>query len=88
MKRYGEGDFFDWHFDNSGPSVATRQFIALWYLNEVEEGGSTDFAYFDSVKPETGKLVFFPAGWTHQHRGAPVIKGEKFVITAWLSTKV
>lgn len=88
IKCYGPGDFFNWHCDASHSETVDRQYIAMWYLNTVKLGGCTEFRHFDrSILPEMGKLVFFPAGWTHEHRGAPPISGRKLVITAWLSVK-
>ena len=57
----------------------------MTYLNNVEEGGTTDFLYYDlSIKPEIGKTLIWPAEWTHAHRGDIVNKGLKYIITGWL----
>jgi hypothetical protein len=45
-----------------------------------------EFKHLDhSEKPETGKLLFFPAGYTHYHRASPELKGQKYIITGWLT---
>ncbi len=85
LQRYREGEYYDWHIDGGSHQFAERQLVALWYLNDVEQGGSTDFKFQDiSVTPETGKLVLFPPFWTHEHRAAPVTKGVKYIATTWL----
>jgi Rps23 Pro-64 3,4-dihydroxylase Tpa1-like proline 4-hydroxylase len=88
IKRYVPGDFFDWHADNNDLSVCARQYIAIFYLNDVKNGGETEFKHFDrAIKPKAGKVVFFPAGWTHEHRGVSPIGQNKYVVTVWLSLK-
>jgi hypothetical protein len=57
----------------------------LWYLNDVEEGGETDFPDINiKVKPETGKLVLFPATWDFPHCGKMPISSNKYIVTGWL----
>lgn len=61
-----------------------RVITFLWYLNTIEEGGETEFWNTYKVKPETGKLLFFPATWTYPHRGMIPISDNKYIITGWL----
>ena len=56
----------------------------LWYLNDIEEGGETEFWSSYRIKPEAGKLVFFPATWTYPHRGMIPISHDKYIITGWI----
>lgn len=56
----------------------------LWYLNDVEEGGETEFWNTHRVKPETGKLLLFPATWTYPHRGMMPISNDKYIMTGWI----
>jgi hypothetical protein len=86
VRRYDEDEFYDWHTDGGKWHYALRQLVFLWYLNDVEEGGCTEFAYQDvNVKPEKGKLAIFPPFWTHKHRGGRVLSGPKYVATTWIS---
>jgi hypothetical protein len=62
--------------------------IAVWtvYLNDIEEGGETEFLYqLKRIKPKKGTLCIFPAGYTHVHRGNTPFSGEKYIMTGWLS---
>ena len=80
----GDG-FHNWHFDNCGPENHQRILVFILYLNDVEDGGETEFLYIPKrVKPEAGKLVIFPAGFTHSHRGNPPITNTKYILTGWL----
>ncbi len=61
-----------------------RVITFLWYLNAVTEGGETEFWATHRIKPEAGKLLFFPATWTYPHRGMMPISNDKYIITGWI----
>ena len=61
-----------------------RVITFIWYLNNVEEGGETEFWKDYNIKPTTGKLVLFPASWTFPHRGKMPISDDKYIITGWI----
>ena len=56
----------------------------LFYLNTVDEGGETEFWGEYKIKPESGKLMLFPASWVYPHRGMMPISNNKYIITGWL----
>jgi hypothetical protein len=64
-----------------------RAVTFLWYLNTIEEGGETEFWGNYEVKPEKGKLIFFPASWAYPHRGKMPISSDKYIITNWFYVK-
>lgn len=73
-----------WHCEAGNLETSPRMIAYTAYMNDVEEGGETEYLYQGiKVKPEMGKLVFWPAGWTHPHRGNPIYKGYKYIITGW-----
>lgn len=90
VKKYSDkNDHFNWHVDNqvNTPSWlhSSRLLVMMFYLNDVEEGGTTDFMHQDvSLKPTKGSLVIFPASWMYVHRGSPPLSGEKFILNMWL----
>jgi hypothetical protein len=74
-----------WHCENSSQIVKGRFLTWILYLNDVDEGGETEFIHLsERVKPKTGRLVIFPAGWTHTHRGNPPLSNIKYIATGWL----
>ena len=81
--RPGEG-YHAWHFENNG-DVPYRKLVTMLYLNSVTEGGETEFLYQKRrIKPQQGRLVIFPAGFTHTHRGNPPLSGDKYILTSWV----
>jgi len=81
----GEG-YYHWHHDFTGDIInGTRKITFIWYLNTVESGGETEFIDGTKIKPEEGKLIFFPSTWDFVHRGIMPPKGVvKYLCTGWL----
>ena len=62
--------------------------VLAWtlYLNDVEDGGETYYTYYDlKVKSKQGRLVIFPAYWTHAHKGIVSKTETKYIATGWFS---
>jgi hypothetical protein len=78
--RYIYHDDFKMDFDSKMGRVITF----LWYLNDIEVGGETVFQGKYKIKPETGKLILFPASWTYPHCGKMPISDNKYIITGWI----
>lgn len=80
----GEG-YHVWHSENTGPSATRRVLGSMLYLNDDFEGGETEFLYQSRrVTPKTGRVVIWPAHFTHVHRGNPPLSNEKFIATGWI----
>lgn len=78
------GGFHAWHYENGSLLSASRSFVVQLYLNTIAEGGETEFLYVNKrVKAKQGRLIIFPAGYTHTHRGNPPIGQDKYIITSW-----
>ncbi len=92
---------FDWFHPNSSYWAAEnkrggqRSYTAMVFLNEVEEGGTTDFPSLGlSITPKPGVLLAWnnataqgaPNEWV-LHAGMPVIRGVKYIITKWYRTR-
>ncbi len=82
IQKYIKGDgFYKWHNDFTIASEKSCRIVTfIFYLNDVEEGGETYF-YNGKIKPETGKLLLFPATWTYNHKGNMPISNDKYIIT-------
>ena len=78
-----------WHIEhNKGFENEPRAFVYSIFLNDVEEGGETEFLHFSKrVKPKTGRIVIWPAGFPYLHRGNPPLSGEKYLLTSWMTLK-
>ena len=73
-----------WHGEISSLQTASRIVAYTLYLNDVEKDGETEFLYQGvKIKPEAGKLIFFPGIYTHPHRGNPIYEGVKYLVTGW-----
>jgi|SRR5210317_491690 len=75
-----------WHIEHGkGHANEPRAFVFSIYLNDVEEGGETEFLHFSKrTKPKTGRIVIWPAGFPYVHRGNPPLSGEKYILTSWM----
>ena len=61
-----------------------RAFITMFYCNDVEKGGETEWKYFDiKVKPKKGSVVVFPADWAWLHKGNMPISDDKYICNVW-----
>jgi hypothetical protein len=78
------GGYHVWHYESGDRGYSHRLLTWILYLNDVHEGGETEFLYQHMrVKPEQGTLVIWPAAFTHTHRGNPPLSNEKYIVTGW-----
>ena len=74
-----------WHCEHASRDTGQRALLAMVYLNNVDQGGETEFLYQSRrIEARTGRVMFCPAGYTHTHRGNPPLSGDKYAITTWL----
>lgn len=86
IKRYfvEGGDQFQPHFD-SLDHTSNRYLVFLWYLNDVLEGGETDFPDLGlRVGARAGRLLVFPPYWMFQHAGLPAKSNDKYILSTYL----
>ena len=86
IQKYNSGDHFSQlHSERTSIDAIHRLFAFMTYLNNVDDGGTTNFEYYDiKVKPEIGKTLIWPAEWTHAHTGSVLKSGTKYIITGWI----
>lgn len=101
-QRYLPGEFFNDHFDyfdkNMGSiykqvigSLGQRNWTLMLYLNDVVEGGETDFPKLGlKFKPKRGRAIIWrntnrdgSVNPNTLHAGRPPISGTKYIITKW-----
>ena len=88
MHRYipPQESFQVWHADWGpwGGSPTHRMVVGMLYLNDVHEGGETEFYHQElSIQPTRGTIVVWPAYFTHAHRGNPPISNTKYIVNKW-----
>jgi prolyl 4-hydroxylase len=73
------------HCENTGmKDHQDRVFAWMLYLNDIEEGGETEFIYQNfKTTPKAGNFYIWPAGPTHMHRGVVAPKEKKYFLTGW-----
>ena len=86
MGKYLPGDHFSrMHTERGNLATSHRVFAWMTYLNDVEDGGETNFSHYGiRIKPEIGKTLIWPAEWTHAHAGEVLNSGVKYIITGWM----
>lgn len=79
-----------WHIEHGkGLEYGARAFVFSIYLNDVEEGGETEFLHFSKrVKPKKGRIVIWPAAFPYLHRGNSPLSGEKYILTSWMTVRI
>ena len=87
IQHYSPGQgFYDWHTERCCPLnlEATRHLVFMTYLNDVTDGGETEWYYQKfKVQPRKGLTVIWPADWTHTHRGITSSTQDKYILTGW-----
>ena len=74
-----------WHCEDGSISFSRRTGVYILYLNDVEEGGETEFLYHSKrIAPKKGRLIVFPPNYPWTHRGNPPLSGAKYIMTGWL----
>jgi len=80
-----KGGYHIWHAENSDVAACKRLLVFTVYLNDVKEGGETEFLYLSRrVKAKAGTICIFPSSFTHTHRGNPPLSNTKYIITGWV----
>ena len=80
------GGYKRWHNERSEHQTHQRNLVFMTYLNDVPDGGGTEFAYYPDVKinAKKGLSLLWPPDFTHTHRGI-VSQHEKYIATGWFN---
>lgn len=89
IQKYKKNEaYFGWHTERekSNDKFGKRLLTFMTYLNDVKEGGQTEWFHQKlKIKPEIGLTVIWPVDWMFLHKGIVAKKEEKFIITGWFS---
>lgn len=90
MKKYEstrpDPDRFPPHIDAYDVDTSVRLLGFIWYLNDVAEGGETEFPELGvRIRPKAGRLVVLPPMWMYVHIGHPPLSAPKYIVTSYLN---
>jgi hypothetical protein len=92
LQRYTQkkGGYHHWHSEHfphpRDPSQKSLHRVLLWllYLNDVDDGGETEFFYQNmKIKPKKGTLILAPVNFSYTHRGNIPLSNDKYVLASW-----
>jgi hypothetical protein len=89
IKRYindGNQEFKS-HIDNYDINSARRFLVMFYYLNDVQDGGETEFLgdLNIKVKPKKGSIVIFPPNFMYPHKANKPISNNKYIVSTYLT---
>jgi prolyl 4-hydroxylase len=74
------------HFERSGYATTTRMLVWMTYLNDVTDGGGTQFVYQKhTFEAKKGRTLIWPSDFTHTHAGVVSPTQHKYIITGWMN---
>ena len=78
------GGYRQWHCEREEHQSNQRALVFMTYLNDVPDGGGTEFAYYPEVKikAKKGSTLIWPTDFTHTHRGI-ISQHDKWITTGW-----
>lgn len=90
LQRYAPGEGFkrwhcDWTLSDEATEPQARVLAWILYCNDVPEGGTEFHWQGHHEEAERGKLVLFPAGVSHIHRGRVSPSHSKTIATGWIN---
>jgi prolyl 4-hydroxylase len=98
LLKYEVGQFYNTHHDyihfHLERAQGVRILTVFLYLNDVDEGGGTNFPQLNvTVEAKRGRVLLWPSvknespdvkDFRTEHQALPVIKGIKYGANAWL----
>ena len=87
IKKYEIGgyDRFDEHVDVVNYQSSKRSLAMLFYLNDVDSGGKTNYPYQNKeFTPSRGEVIIFRPTWEYPHLGEPPVSNPKYIMSTYL----
>ncbi len=90
IQRYAPGEGFkkwhcDWAISDEATEPVTRVLAWILYCNDVESAGTEFHWQNHHEEAEKGKLIIFPAGLSHIHKGRISKTQSKTIATGWIN---
>ena len=90
LQRYAPTEGFkqwhcDWTISNEITEPMNRVLAWILYCNDVNSAGTEFFWQKHCEEAERGKLIIFPAGISHIHRGRISKQETKTIATGWIN---
>ena len=90
LQRYAPGEGFkrwhcDWTISDEATEPVHRVLAWILYCNSLSEGGTEFHWQGHHEEAERGKLLIFPAGVSHIHRGRVSSSHSKTIATGWIN---
>ena len=84
IQKYNPNECYSQLHCESMGSCLERVLAWMIYLNDVTDGGETEFPSQDKkFQPRCGDVLFWPAHFTHPHRGIVSKTQVKYIVTGW-----
>ena len=84
VQKFGDGGGYHKMHCEVTSLMSKRMLVWMIYLNNAKCG--TRFYYPKrDVRARRGRVVIWPAFWTHPHSGITPNKGNKYIMTGWFS---
>lgn len=84
QKYQPEEGYFALHCEVGSPANMMRVLAWMIYLNDVPDGGTHFSEQKYDCEAKQGRLVMWPAYFTHMHRGIISKKHLKYIATGWI----
>ena len=90
IQRYTPGEGFkrwhcDWTISDELTEPVHRVLAWILYCNDIDSAATEFYWQEHNESAERGKLLIFPAGPSHIHRGQVNDKGTKTIATGWIN---
>jgi len=90
LQRYAPGEGFkrwhcDWTISNEATEPVNRVLAWILYCNNVASAGTEFYWQNHHESAKRGKLIIFPAGLSHIHRGRVSMTETKTIATGWIN---
>lgn len=85
LQRYRPNEgYFALHCEVGSPANMMRVLAWMMYLNDVPDGGTHFSEQSFNCEARQGRLVIWPAYFTHMHRGIISKTTTKYIATGWI----